>query len=258
LKKTPRKGLLAELRALGTPERLCARLKAFLRARHPGEQNKIYHSLAHTYEVAGLTGAMLHKWPNVPVGRKVLLILAAAMHDVDPERKPGTPARVEATLAHLERDPEARQLLADFAARFDFSPDQVGTLVMATDYSARPAEKKQTLAAFLKAHKVSFVKDPWIPEWGRRLAYWDQIATYLHTTPTEARSRVAGLGRELRRVHAFNGSRPAGGLHGLSHAFLSGLMRDDLFAYLTQGDQIRFAALVRAFEPRAARRSPAA
>jgi hypothetical protein len=226
------------------------RLKAFLRARHPGRQDRIYHSLAHTYEVAGLTGQMLHKWPNVPAGRKVLLILAAAMHDVDPHRKPGTPARVEATLEHLETDPEARRLLNDFAEKFGFTPDQVGTLVMATDYSARPKEKRQKLKAFLKANEASFGQDPWIPEWGRRLAYWDQIATYLHTTPAEARSRVAGLGRELRRARAFAGSRPEGGLRGLSHAFLSDLMRDDLFAYLAPADQARFAALVRAFEPR--------
>lgn len=243
-----RKGLLGELRALGVPDTLCARLRTFLRARHPGPQDKIYHSLAHTYEVAGLTAQMLHKWPQVPKGRKVLLILAAAMHDVDPERKPLTPARVEATLRHLEENREARKLLDDFARRFDFTPKQVSTLVMATDYSARPKERRQKLRAFLKAHHKSFGDDPWIPEWGRRLAYWDQIATYLHTTPAEARRRVAGLGRELRRAHALAG-RPKEGLRGLSYGFLQGLERDELFTYLTEADQARFKALVAEFRP---------
>lgn len=238
--------MLAELRALGAPATLCTRLQRFLRARHPGQQDRIYHSLAHTYEVAGLTGQMLHKWPQVPAGRKVLLILAAAMHDVDPERKPGTPARVEATLEHLEKDVEARQLLGDFAKRFGFTPDQVGTLVMATDYSARPKERRQKLQAFLKAHADAFGDDPWIPEWGRRLAYWDQIATYLHTTPQEARRRVAGLGRELRRARALAG-RPKLGLRGLSYEFLSGLRRDELFTYLSKADQARFERLLQAF-----------
>lgn len=238
--------MLAELRVLGAPDALCARLRKFLRARHPGPQDRIYHSLAHTYEVAGLTGQMLHKWPQVPAGRKVLLILAAAMHDVDPERKPGTPARVEATLAHLEKDPEARKLLGDFAKRFGFTPDQVGALVMATDYSARPAERKKKLKAFLSAHAEAFGDDPWIPLWGRRLAYWDQIATYLHTTPLQARKRVAGLGWELRRARAL-AKRPKHGLKGLSHAFLSGLMRDELFTYLTAADQHRFKRLVEEF-----------
>lgn len=192
---------------------------------------------------------MLHKWPKVPAGRKVLLILAAAMHDVDPERRPGTPARVEATLEHLERDPEAVKLLADFAARFDFTPDQVGALVRATDYSARPAERRQKLSAFLRAHKVAFGDDPWIPLWGQRLAYWDQIATYLHTTPDQARRRVAGLGRELRSARAL-AARPKEGLKGLSYGFLTTLREDPLFTYLHADDRARFETLIRGFAPK--------
>lgn len=224
------------------------RLKNFLKSRHPGKQDRIYHSLAHTYEVAGLTSAMLHAWPKVPAGRKVLLILAAAMHDVDPERRPGTPARVEATLAHLESDPEARRLLADFGARFDFTGEQVCALVMATDFSARPAEMKSKLQAFQEAHRNAFGDDPWIPLWGHRLAFWDQIATYLHTTPMEARKRIAGLGREMRRAHVLAG-RPKAGLKGLSRDFLGRLRRDPLFSYLGAQDQARFDALLRGLEP---------
>src|SRR5207302_289483 len=97
---------LRELRKLGVSEALCGRLKAFLKERHPGIQERIYHGLAHTYEVSGLTARMLHSWPKVPAERKVLLILSAAFHDLDPERMPGTPARVEATLVYLQKDPD--------------------------------------------------------------------------------------------------------------------------------------------------------
>lgn len=237
---------ISELRTLGVPAKLCSRLKAFLKARHPGDQKRIYHSLAHTQEVASLTGAMLHSWPRVPADRKILLILAAALHDVDPTRKPGTPARVEATLDHLDRDKEARAMLAEFGRLFKITPDQVSALVMATDYSTHPAEMKAKYEAFKRAHRDAFGRDPWIPKWGKRLAYWDQIATYLQTTPEQARSRVAGLGREFRAAHAFR-SRPKEGLQGLSHRFLAGLRRDPLFFYLGASDRARFNRLMQAF-----------
>src|SRR5271170_699386 len=84
--------LTAELRKLGVSTHLCARLTAFLKTRHPGDQERIYHGLAHTNEVALLTAKMLHRWPKVPSDRKVLLVLSAALHDLDPDREPGTPA----------------------------------------------------------------------------------------------------------------------------------------------------------------------
>jgi hypothetical protein len=230
------------------PARLNARLRAFLKKRHPGDQERIYHSLAHTHEVAGLTAAMLYSWPKVPADRKILLILSASLHDVDPKRKPGTPARVEATLEHLEKDREARSLLKEFEKRFGFTPDQVMALIMATDYSTHPQEMQAKYEAFKQAHQEAFGQDPWIPLWGKRLAYWDQIATYLQTTPAEARRRVAGLGREFRRAQAIR-TRPKDGLHGLSYKFFEGLRRDPLFDYLDAADQKRFLQLQRAFKP---------
>lgn len=235
---------LAELAKLGVPARLCARLKAFLKARHPGDQARIYHGLAHTYEVSGLTARMLHSWPRVPAERKVFVILSAAMHDLDPQRPAGTPARVEATLAYLHADPAARALIAEFCDRFHFTPGQVAAMVMATDYSDRPAEKAAKLRAFRRAHRYAFGNDPWIDEWGRRLAYWDQIATYVENTPQQSRRRVAGLARELRRVRAFRG-RPESGMQGLSRRFLAVLKRDDLFSYLTARDRARFETLLK-------------
>src|SRR5260221_14754478 len=161
---SPEPAFLKELRALGVPVELCVTLRAFLNARHPGEQSRIYHGLAHTYEVAALTARLLHSWPRVPPDRKVLLILAAALHDVDPERAPNTPARVDATLSHLESDPEARLLLLDFTALFGFTANQIAALVMATDYSPHQYEMQDKLTAFQRAHRAAFGDDPWIAE----------------------------------------------------------------------------------------------
>lgn len=232
---------MKELESLGVPRGLTTRLRLFLAGRHPGEQERIYHSLAHSCEVAGLTARLLRSWPRVPRGRKVLLIVAAALHDVDPQRRPGTPARVQATISHLEGDPQARALLWDFGELFDFTPAQVCALILATDYSPFPEEMKAKRAQFVKASQGVFGDDPWIPEWGRRLAYWDQIATYLDSTD-KARRRVAGLARELRAD-----KRKPLGMSEISSRFLAGLRRDPLFEYLPLEDRRRFDAALASF-----------
>ncbi|MBI3552163.1 MAG: hypothetical protein HY077_06570 [Elusimicrobia bacterium] len=243
--KKPYPEFTAELRKLGVPAHLCARLKAFLKDRHPGDQERIYHGLAHTHEVAGLTAHMLHRWPKVPAERKVLLILAAAFHDLDPERQPGTPARVEATLTYLRADDDARGLVAEFCDRFHFTPGQVSALIMATDYSEHPGQMASKKKAFERAHRYHFPDDPWVSQWGHRLAYWDQIGTYLHNTPEESRRRVAGLGREMRSIGVWRRA----GIEGKSRRFLSRLRRDHLFTYLDAADRKHFDRLLGHFDP---------
>lgn len=232
---------LKAMEDLGAPRALLARLRTFLAERHPGDQEKIYHGLAHTCEVAALTARLLGSWPRVPRGRKALLILAAALHDVDPTRAAGTPARVDATLAHLENDPEARALLWEFGELFDFTPAQVCALILATDYSPFPEEMQAKRAQFVRASQGVFGDDPWIPEWGRRLAYWDQISTYLDSTE-KARRRVAGLARELRTA-----SRKPLAMSEISRKFLTGLRHDPLFDYLPADDRRRFDAALASF-----------
>jgi hypothetical protein len=227
------------LQALGASKTLAFRLKSFLRARHPGAQERIYHGYAHSCEVAGLTARMLTSWPRVPDDRKVLLVLAAALHDVDPKRKPNTPPRVDSTLRYLRSDAQARRLLRDFDARFGVSPAQTAAMIMATDYSPRVGEMRRKRAAFARARRAAFGRDPWISEWGRRLAYWDQIATYLRP-PEDARRRVAGLARELRSEYP--DFRPGEGMREMSRRFLAALRRDPLFRYLPAEDRRRFDA----------------
>jgi hypothetical protein len=241
----------SELIALGTPARLADALYAFLEERHPGNQERIYHGLAHSCEVAGLTARLMRSWPNVPADRKILLVLSAALHDVDPKRPPNTPARVKGTLALLATDPQARRLLGEFETRFGFTRQQVSALILATDYSPHPDEMREKLYTFERAHRAAFGDDPWISEWGRRLAYWDKIATYLG--PLErTRRRVAGLAREFRS----RGIRPPAGMRAESRRFLLELRIDPLFQYLPEGDRARFDAVIADFS-RAAERAPA-
>jgi hypothetical protein len=230
---------LDALRALGVSAASASRVRAFLRARHPGPQDRIYHGYAHSLEVATLTARMLASWPRVPDDRKVLLVLAAALHDVDPRRAPNTPPRVENTLLLLQSDRSARTLLREFHDRFGFSSAQLAALIMATDYSPDRGEMRLKRAAFARARRAAFGRDPWIGEWGRRLAYWDQIATYLRT-PASARARVAGLARELRNENP--DFHPDRGMRELSRRFLGVLRKDTLFRFLSKKDQRRFDA----------------
>jgi hypothetical protein len=239
-----RPSFLVELAALGAPARLCARLDDLLEKGHPGDQDRIYHCLAHSHEVAGLTARQLHSWPKVPAGRKILLTLAAALHDLDPERAPGTRARVAGTLEQFSKNAALRGLIADLGALYGFTAEQAAALVMATDFSAHPAESEKKFQAFRRAHREAFGADPWIEEWGKRLAYWDKIATYLHNTPAQARRRIAGLARELRAERLC----PKSGLKRPSVEFLDGLRRDPLFSYLTAADHARFDAVARGLQ----------
>jgi hypothetical protein len=240
-RQNPRMPFMKELEALGAPRALTTRLRLFLSERHAGKQDRVYHNLAHTCEVAGLTARLLRSWPRVPRGRKALLILAAAVHDVDPKRRPGTAPRVASTISYLENDPEARALLWEFGEHFDFTPAQVCALILATDYSPFPEEMKAKRAHFVKASQGVFGDDPWIPEWGRRLAYWDQISTYLDSTE-KARRRVAGLARELRAE-----KRKPLGMSEISSRFLAALRRDPLFEYLPLEDRRNFDAALASF-----------
>lgn len=239
---TPAPAFRETLRRLGIPEDVTGRLEAFLAARHPGDQDAVYHGLAHSLEVPSLTARVLEGETSLEPGQKVLLILSAALHDVDPARAPGTPARVAATLEHLDADPRARRLIDEFGSRFGFTRRQVKALIMATDFSPDPAERKVQQAAFEAEAAAAFPGEPWALEWGRRLAYFDQIATYVESHE-KARVRVEGLAREMRAALQAAGRGPGPTdeqvLTG-SRAFLDGLRRSPFFGLLPASERDRF------------------
>lgn len=233
------------LGSLGVDAGLARRLDDFLSARHPGDPARVYHGLAHSQEVAALATRLTHGAGLSP-DRKILLIVAAALHDIDPERTPGTPARVPQTLAYLDSDSEARNILAEFGQRFGFTAAQVKALILATDFSPDPAAMASKQKVFEAAAAAAF-PDDWGMVWGRRLAFADQIATYV-ATPEQARRRVQGLAAEIRGPNETAPS-DADVLAGTGK-FLHILRDNPQFALLPKADQARFQSVLAYFSAR--------
>jgi len=234
------------LAKLGVPSALTSRLTAFLATRHPGDQDKVYHGLGHSHEVADLT-ARIVGGQQLPAEKKILLILSAALHDVDPERAENTPARVSATLGHLDTDDEARALLGDFGNRYGFTAAQVKALIMATDFSMDPADMKVLQAAAAAAAVKAFPAEPaWALDWGKNLAFADQSATYVGSLAA-ARKRVSGLALEIRGKGA--GPSDEVILAG-SFKFLSLLKQNPRFALLPAEQAANFDGVLAYFSAR--------
>lgn len=243
---------VASLLKLGVPSELAGRLQAFLATRHPGDQDKVYHGLGHSHEVADLTARVVLA-QDMPAEKKILLILSASLHDVDPERAANTPARVSATLAHIDGDAEAAALVADFGGRYGFDAAQVKALIMATDFAMDPVQMKEKQDAFAVAAKKAFPSEPaWALDWGRRLAFADQSSTYVGSLE-QARARVAGLAVEIRAQLEAIGKGPGPSdevmLAG-SAKFLSVLKQNPLFSMLPAEQAKNFDAVYSYFEER--------
>jgi|GEM_PF-1248372 len=242
---------LAALKRLGVPDELAAGLHDFLDVRHPGDQNSIYHGAGHTREVAGFT-ARLVEGQDLPAARKILLIFAAALHDIDPDRAPNTPARVSATLEHLDKDPQARALVAEFGARYGFTADQVKALILATDFSPVPAELEAKQAVFARAAEAAFPGDDFGKVWGERLSFVDQASTYLGDVAL-ARERVVGLAHEIRaqiKASGYDGGPTDEQMLAGSYRFLSVLRQSPDFALLPPDLRENFDAVLAYFKER--------
>ncbi|MBI3289387.1 MAG: hypothetical protein HYZ74_07710 [Elusimicrobia bacterium] len=225
---------------LGVPTDLAQRLGAFIAARHPGESDKVYHGLAHSEEVADLASWIVEDL-SIPVERKILIILSAALHDIDPERPLYVGARVSATVAYLSANPEAHALVAAFTSRYGFTAAQVDTLILATDFSIKPDEMAAKQKTFTEAAAGNFGSDEaWALDWGRKLAFIDQTATYIDS-PGKAVARIANLSFEFRTQNKASVPTEAQLLSG-SYGFLSNLRSKPLYAMLPRPAQERFQA----------------
>ena len=244
------------LQDLGVSSDLTTRLTDFLSTRHPGNQDAIYHGLGHSREVADYTARVVAN-ANLPSSRKILLIFSAALHDVDPERIPDTPARVAATIKYLEESPAASALVGDFSSRYGFTPPQVGALIMGTDFSPDPADMRARQEKFAAAAAAAFPGENFGLVWGRRLAFVDQSSTYLGDVDG-AKRRVEGLAHEIRAQLESLGKGPgptdAQILAGTGK-FLAVLRQNPNFSLLPADLQGRFDAVEAHF---AARQTPEA
>ncbi len=230
------------LAKLGVPSSLTSRLEAFLATRHPGDQDKIYHGLGHSHEVADLTARIVAA-QGLPAEKKILLIFSAALHDVDPERTANTPARVAATINHLGADDEARGLLFDFSNRYGFTAAQVKAMIMATDFALDPVQMKEKQDAFATAAVEAFPNEPdWAVMWGKRLAFADQSSTYVGSL-ADARKRVEGLAVEIRAQLEAIGKGPGPSNEVIlagTYKFLTVLKQNPLYVLLPAEQRSNF------------------
>lgn len=226
----------------GIPTATLGRLAELLKGGHPGDQTQIYHGLSHSVRVANVALAVL----DGPAGRGMspearnTLLVAAALHDYDPERAPGSPARVSATLEILDKDPKAAALMKELAAAgVDLA--QVKALIKYTDFHPDPAVRAQirtdadslAAAAFKGADALA-----WAKLWGPRLSFVDQSAMYVDS-PAFARQAVVGLANELKA--------PADKVLAGTHNFLKPLIESPDFALLPPALQANFRAVHRYF-----------
>lgn len=74
-----------------------------LRDGHPGDPARTYHNLRHSLSVQSWATEFARR-RGLPEDQQRFVSQVAQLHDWDPHRTPGTPARVPATLAALEAD----------------------------------------------------------------------------------------------------------------------------------------------------------
>lgn len=243
---------LQVLSANGVPSSTLGRLAGLLRDGHPGDQSRVYHGLSHSLRVANVAAAVV----DGPAGRtlspaqKNLLLVAAALHDYDPSREAGKPARVSATLETLAKDPDAAGLMRELSAS-GVSAAQVAALIKYTDFHPDAAQREQ-IRKDADARAEAAFPDPagraWAKLWGPRLAFVDQTAMYTDS-PAYARQAVIGLANEL--------GAPAEAVLSGTHNFLKPLVESPDFALLPGALQANFRAVHRYFVTLAAQ-APAA
>ncbi|TBR21165.1 hypothetical protein EPO15_10945, partial [bacterium] len=226
----------------GIPTATLGKLAELLKTGHPGDQTRVYHGLSHSVRVANVALAVL----DGPAGRGMspearnTLLVAAALHDYDPARTPGSPARVSATLDVLQNDPKAAPLMRELAAAgVDLA--QVKALIKYTDFSPDPAARAQ-IRVDADALAAAAFKTPealaWAKLWGPRLSFVDQSAMYVDS-PAFARQAVIGLANEL--------NAPADKVLAGTHNFLKPLIESPDFALLPPALQANFRAVHRYF-----------
>lgn len=247
---------LDALARLGAPQKTIDALDSLLKASHPGRPEAVYHGLRHSQDVPNLMAAVLDRVPAEKMSRRrrMILIVAAALHDVDPiDRVPETPARVWATLKFLDASPQAQAIFTEL----DLPAAQIKALIRDTDFSPDPAGAAQIERQFQADVAAAFPEAgdrQWALLWGPVLRLIDRSVTYTGTVES-ALLQVKNLAHELRSAakaagkpfaHPTDDEMIAG-----SYAFLSALRQDPNFHYLPQESRKKFDAVLAFFAARA-------
>jgi hypothetical protein len=190
---------VSSLQKAGVQAETALALDLYHADRHPGEQDKVYHGRGHSQDVATLM-AKVAEGQGLASKQRALLVLAAALHDIDPERKAGTPARVSATVEYLSKDPATIRLLAAFQREHGFTTQQVAALIKFTDFNPDPAKLAALKEEAVKATEAAFSGEEleWALLWGPRLAFVDKVASYVGSVAA-AELQVKNLAYEIRQ-----------------------------------------------------------
>lgn len=210
---------------------------AELQAAHPRLPGAIYHGLDHSVQVRAATFELARARGHDPATARFLSEVAL-VHDWDPDRPPGMPARVDATLALLEADYAGQGALVRGARgsilkdRFKWTPVQLRTalaLIQRTAYPFDPAAAiryERTLRTLPPAERGFALAE------GALLSeYADKGSTYMRTSFRAATSSVAGLAGEISRANAAAGRPPVSVRALTTVKFLDGLGQADAFVH---------------------------
>lgn len=204
----------------------------FIITNHPGEQDKLYHNSLHSIEVAGLVAVILDQIGILDKWIK-LVELSALLHDIDPERKINIPPRVERTIQYLENNQEAQSIIHFLCNEYGFTPQQIYTLILATDYSPIPEERDNKWIKFCNECEIYFEREELDTAifLGEILAYADKASTYTlseHLVVT----RVRGLAFELRTLSNSPFPTDEDIFRGTSSFLTSELIENKIFQFL--------------------------
>ncbi len=206
-------------------------LVSFLVHTHPTDKDNLYHNIFHSFEVLELVTHILKhvdtfdKW-------EILVQVAALFHDLDPERQPNTPPSVARTLHYLEHNSDANSIIRFLCDLFGFNPQQVNTLILATDYSENPEERKRKWDLFCQECLIHFKEVNTAILLGRILAYADKAATQILLPVNVTAQRIKGLAFELRTLNNSQHPTDTEMWAGTSSFITSELIDNDMFHYL--------------------------
>lgn len=242
------------LRRLGVPEDLVEALRAYLDApaRHPGDQAKVYHGRGHSYDVPNFLVILLNEIPltEIDARERVVAVLSAAFHDIDPLRPEGTPPQVSGTLSYIASDPETVALLKRFADHLGIPLERLtarmSTRIKKTDFHP-DAKVRARIEEDFNAMVLAESTDPKVREQIRRLsellAFADKMAHYLKLDPGLIRQTVLNLADEFRMGISAGRLDPKTPIPTIeaTYGFLTDyLVKSPYYALLPQGLKNRF------------------
>lgn len=183
----------------GLDKKLVDDLTALLKKNEKTPAGPVYHGLTHSLRVANLTASVVSTAvaQGLSPEQKVLLVVSAMFHDVDPNRPEGSIPKVDETFIWIDKNTpsEFNEIFAELQKK-NVTKDAIKTLIKFTDFHRdKKEQEKLTQAARNMAKAVPNTE--FFIEWGPFLALIDKAAMYVGSEEF-AEKAVRGLAKELR------------------------------------------------------------